>query len=203
MIGGSNLDVPGIAVIPQGSVVVIGNRCSVGWRRQRPSHLSWNCSFVKSSVENTWYPVHASSKKQNMVCLSSGESELMALQMLTWDDCAVHGQLSSSGICETKGVRAGALAHVDTKVHFMQAWAMEPGQCILKVHGDSQQVADCRHEDHERLEQLIAKLSDSNLSNIDEWVRKIAAHQITASDLNTFTNTFLIDMRMKFVMTTT
>ena len=33
--------------------------------------------------------------------------------------------------------------HVDTKVHFMQAWAMEPGQRILKVHGDSQQVADC------------------------------------------------------------
>ena len=34
-------------------------------------------------------------------------------------------------------------------------------------------------------------------------VRKIAAHQITASDLNTFSNTFLINMRMKFVMTAT
>ena len=33
--------------------------------------------------------------------------------------------------------------HVDTKVYFMQAWAMEPGQRILKIHGDSQQVADC------------------------------------------------------------
>ena len=33
--------------------------------------------------------------------------------------------------------------HVDTKVSFMQAWAMEPGQLISKVHGDSQQVADC------------------------------------------------------------
>ena len=33
--------------------------------------------------------------------------------------------------------------HVDTKVYFMQAWAMEPGQRILKVHGNSQQVADC------------------------------------------------------------
>ena len=57
------------------------------------------------------------------------------------------------------------------------------------------------------LEQLIAKLSDfdrcSNLSNIDEEVRKIAAHQITASDLNTFTITFLINMRMKFFMTAT
>ena len=43
------------------------------------------------------------------------------------------------------------------------------------------------------LEQLIAKLLDfdrfSNLSNIDEVVRNVAAHQITASDLNTFTNT--------------
>ena len=34
--------------------------------------------WVKGSVENTWYPVYAASKKQNMVCLSSGESELMA-----------------------------------------------------------------------------------------------------------------------------
>ena len=72
--------------------------------------------WVKSSVENTWYPVCASSKKQNMVCLSSGESELMALgwcrterpmeqdvQLLTCDDCAVHGQFSSSGIRETQG----------------------------------------------------------------------------------------------------
>ena len=33
--------------------------------------------------------------------------------------------------------------HVDTKVYFLQAWAMEPGQHILKVHGDSPQVADC------------------------------------------------------------
>ena len=33
--------------------------------------------------------------------------------------------------------------HVDRKVYFMQAWAMEAGQRILKVHGDSQQVADC------------------------------------------------------------
>ena len=33
--------------------------------------------------------------------------------------------------------------HVDTKVHFLQAWAVELGQRILKVHGDSQLVADC------------------------------------------------------------
>ena len=34
-------------------------------------------------------------------------------------------------------------------------------------------------------------------------LQKIAAHQITASDLKTFTNTFLVNMRMKFIMTTT
>ena len=34
-------------------------------------------------------------------------------------------------------------------------------------------------------------------------LRKIAAHQITASNLNTFTNMFFINMRMKFAMTTT
>ena len=33
--------------------------------------------------------------------------------------------------------------HVDTKVYFAQAWAMELGQRILKVHGDCQQVAGC------------------------------------------------------------
>ena len=27
--------------------------------------------------------------------------------------------------------------HVDTKVYFMEDWAMEPGQRILKVHDDS------------------------------------------------------------------
>ena len=26
---------------------------------------------------------------------------------------------------------------------FMQAWAIEPGQRVLKIHGDSQQVDDC------------------------------------------------------------
>ena len=83
---------------------------------------------------------------------------------------------------------------------------MEPGQRILKVHGDSQQVADCltkimtpqaahrRALDFERC---------SILSNIDEEVRKIAAHHNTASDLNTFTDTFPDNMRMKFVMTIT
>ena len=78
MIVGCNLDVPGIAGIPQGWVVVMTDANWAGDvkdRRSYPGIAVW----VKGSVGNTWYPVYASSKKQNMVCLSSGESELMAL----------------------------------------------------------------------------------------------------------------------------
>ena len=113
MIVGCNLDVPGIAGIPQGSVVVMTDADWAGDVKDRRSY-SGIAVWVKGSVENTWYRVYASSKKQNIVCLSSGKSELMAghrnerpmeqiVQMLTWDDCAVYGQRSSSGIRETQG----------------------------------------------------------------------------------------------------
>ena len=78
MIVGFNLDVPGIAGIPQGSVVVMTDAAFAGDVQDRRSY-SGIPVWVKGSVENTWYPLYASSKKQNMVCLSSGESELMAL----------------------------------------------------------------------------------------------------------------------------
>ena len=95
MVVGCNLDVP-------------WNYCRDVKHRRSYSRIA---VWVKVSVENTWYPVYASSKKQNMVCLSSGESELMALvggacegiATRAWNDCAVHGQLSSSGIRETQG----------------------------------------------------------------------------------------------------
>ena len=117
MIVGCNLDDPGIAGTPQGSVEVMTDADWAGDIKDRRSY-SGIAVLVKGSVENTWYPVYASSKKQNMVCFSSGESELMALvlrvyrnersmeqdvQLLTWDDCSVHGQRSSSGIRETPG----------------------------------------------------------------------------------------------------
>ena len=110
MIVGCNLVVPGIAGIPQCSVVVMTDADWAGDVKDRRSY-SGIAVRVKSSVENTWYPVYASSKNQNMVCLSSGESELMALvggacegiatrdqwsklcTCSTWDDCAVYGQL--------------------------------------------------------------------------------------------------------------
>ena len=76
MIVGCNLDVPGIAGIPQGSVVTDADWAGdVKDRRSYSGIPAW----VKSSVENMWKTVCASSNKQNMVCLSSGESELMAL----------------------------------------------------------------------------------------------------------------------------
>ena len=159
MIAGCNLDDPGIAGIPQGSVVVVTD---VGWagdvkdRRSNSGIAVW----VKGSVENTWYPVYASSKKHNMVCLSCGESELMALVGRACEGIATRDQWSKMCSCSPGTIvlcmdssaalgfvkRKGAsrrTRHVDTKVYFMQTWAMEPGQRILKVHVDSQQVADC------------------------------------------------------------
>ena len=34
--------------------------------------------WVKGGIEDTWYPVYASSVKHDKDCLSSGQSELMA-----------------------------------------------------------------------------------------------------------------------------
>ena len=105
--------------------------------------------------------MYASSKKQNMVCLSSGESEVTALVGGACEGIATRDQWSklckcSPGtlvLCTDSSAALGFVKrkgasrrtrHVETKVHCMQAWAMEPGQRILQVHGDSQQVADCR-----------------------------------------------------------
>ena len=117
-----------------------------------------------------------------MVCLSSGESELTALVGGACEGIATRDQWSklcksSPGmivLCTDSSAALGFVKrkgasrrtrHADTKVYFMQAWAMEPGQRILKVHGDSQQVADCHTK-------IMTHLSDfdrcSNLSNIDE-----------------------------------
>ena len=117
-------------------------------------------SLFGSRVEDTWYLVCASSKKQNMVCWGSGESELTALVGGACEGIAPRDQWSKMCNCSSGAIvlctdsqaalgfvkRNGAsrnTRHVDTKVYFMPAWAMEPGQRILKVHGDSQHVADC------------------------------------------------------------
>ena len=66
-----------IAGTPQGSVVMT----DADWAGDVQDRRSYSgiAVWVKGSVENTWYPVCASSKKQNTVCLSSGETKLMAL----------------------------------------------------------------------------------------------------------------------------
>ena len=64
------------------------------------------------------------------------------VQMLTWTIVLCTDSSAALGFVKRKGA-SRRTRHVDTKVYFMQAWAMEPGQRILKVHGDSQLVADC------------------------------------------------------------
>ena len=62
---GFTLDVPGIAGILEGLVVVMTDADWTGDVKDRRSY-SGISFWVKSSVENTWYPVCASSKKRNM-----------------------------------------------------------------------------------------------------------------------------------------
>ena len=98
MIVGCNLDVPGIAGTPQGSVVVMTDADRVGDVKDRRSY-SGMAAWVKGSVENTLYPVYAPSKKQNMVSLSSGESELMALVGAACEGFATRDQWSKLCKC--------------------------------------------------------------------------------------------------------
>ena len=64
------------------------------------------------------------------------------MQLLTGTIVQCTDSAAAMGLVKRKGA-SRRTRHVDTKVFFMQAWAMEPGQRLLKVHGDSQQVADC------------------------------------------------------------
>ena len=147
MIVGCNLDVPGIAGTPQGSVVVMTDADWAGDVKDRRSY-SGIAVWVKGSVENTLYPVYASSKKQNMVCLSSGESELMALVGGACEGIATRDQWSKMCNCSPGAIvlcmdsaaalgfvkRKGAsrrTRHVDTKVYFFAGlgggtWSTHP-----------------------------------------------------------------------------
>ena len=97
---GCDLDVLGIACTPQGSVVVMTDADWAGDVKDRPSY-SGVVVWVKGSVENTWYPVYASSKKQNMVCLSFGKSELRALVGGACEGIATRGKLSNMCNCSS------------------------------------------------------------------------------------------------------
>ena len=64
---GCNLDVLGIAGTPQVSVLVM---TVAGWAGDVKDRRSYSgiVVWIKGSVGDTWYPVYASSKKQNMLC---------------------------------------------------------------------------------------------------------------------------------------
>ena len=85
----------GIAGTPQGSVVVVTD---ADWAEDVEDRRSYSgiAVWVKGSVENMWYPVYASSKKQEMVCLSSGESELMALVGGACEGIATRGPMEQN-----------------------------------------------------------------------------------------------------------
>ena len=64
------------------------------------------------------------------------------VQLLAWYGCSVHGQRSSFGIRETQGCESTLSLRGHEGLFYA---GLDDGtrQRILKVHGDSQQVADC------------------------------------------------------------
>ena len=81
---------------PQGYVLLMADADWAGDVKDRRSY-SGIAVWVEGFVENMCYPMYASSKKHNMVCLSSGESELMVLV---------------GGACETTGAKC-AIARLE------------------------------------------------------------------------------------------
>ena len=70
----------------------------------------------------------------------------LIVKMLTWDDCAVHGQLSSSGIRETQGCGSTHSPRGREGPFYAGLGDGTWTTHIEGVHGDSQQVADCLTE---------------------------------------------------------
>ena len=68
--------------------------------KDRRSH-SGIAVWVKGSVEDTWYRVYASAKKQNMVCWSSDEFELMVLVGGACEGIATRHQWSKMCKCSS------------------------------------------------------------------------------------------------------
>ena len=136
MIVGCNLDVPGIAGTPQGSVVVMTDTDVAGDAKDRRSY-SGIAVWVKGSVENTWYPVCASSKKQNMVCLSSGESELMALVGGACEGIATRDQwsklckcsLGTIVLCTDSSAALGFVKNARVRVDALATWSRRSTLC--------------------------------------------------------------------------
>ena len=85
--------------------------------------------------------------------------------------------------------------------HWCYAFQKSKGSAALQIRNiinKRKQVGDKQDHSHSPHNHFHTSFLDRTpLTSLT--LRKIAAHQITASDLNTFTNTFLINMRMKFV----
>ena len=157
MIVGCNLDVPGNAGTPQDSVVVMTSKTVAAilelqvWGQR---------ALLKKHVV---YPVYASSKKQNMVCLSSGESELMALVGGACEGIATRDQWRKLCKCSPGTIvlctdSSAALGFVETQghksmhsprgheglfypnlgdgtwsTHLEGAWRQSPSRCLTKI----------------------------------------------------------------------
>ena len=194
-----------------------------GWRCQVSSQLLWNrCLGPGLSVEDTVYPVYASSKKYNMVCLSSGESELMELVGGACKGIATREQWSKLRNCSSGTIVLSRAQTVQQswderiareRVDALDTWTWmsilcRPGRWNLDN-------ASCRC-----METVNKSLTDSRKLRLLKqlidvhWVydrRRICEHQSrsaedrcapnTAPDSTTFKNTFPVDMCMKFGMT--
>ena len=86
-----------------GSVLVMTD---ADWARDVKDRRSYSgkAVWVKSSTMETWCPVYASSKKENMICLSSGKSELMALVGGACEGIATRDQWSKMCGCSNGAI---------------------------------------------------------------------------------------------------
>ena len=177
------------------------------WRRQRPSQLFWNCNLgQKISWKHMVYRVCVLWQAEHglfefwwirtdgtgLESLRGNRKERpmeQVVQMLTFKRlcCALTAQqLWDSWYAK---VRVDALATWTRRSTLCKPgrWNLDNVSWRYMVTVNKLTTASQRLQ---LLKQLIATLLDfdrcSNLSNIDEGVRKIAAHQTTASDMNTF-----------------
>ena len=177
------------------------------WRRQRPSQLFWNCNLGqkiswKHMVSRVCVLQQAEHGLFEFWWIRTDGTGLESLrgnrkerpmdqfvQMLTFKRlcCALTAQqLWDSWYAK---VRVNALASWTRRSTLCKPgrWNLDNVSWRYMVTVNKLTTASQRLQ---LFKQLIAKLLDfdgcSNLSNIDEGVRKIAAHQNTASDMNTF-----------------
>ena len=160
-IEGCTLDVSAAAGTPLGSVLVMTDAGWAGGVKDRKS-CSGKTVWVKRSTMETGYPVCATSKKQNMICLSSGESELMALVGGACQGIATRDQRSKTGgcangtivLCTDSSAALGkvhaSLGHGAWSTHSEGTWSQSTDRRLSKDH-DASKLHIERHLGHSRL----------------------------------------------------